>query len=290
MRTTAEPLLCNDLGELETCMGVEDEPSSCSFGRSFMPRAAHGSRLARAMQLASFAQEKIMVLSGKKLVKPVESSLTVFAPVGSAEWCGLPKDASASEFTPTQAAAFAWAARNKALGSERSESASVTSSAETVHAREREREPVSTIVHNVGAPDNINKLCIQYDVSAEELLSVNKPATRTSLLARKTIKIPMFEQDEKQHVSAPCGLANASRQVSPSTSHDDINACAASEELVVTQDELEFVATRELELVSRMRWECSISESGTWDGDTPVTLCNSALTRSDPVGVRLPSF
>lgn len=290
MRTTSEPLLCNDLGELETCMGVEDEPSSCSFGRSFMPSASHGSRLARAMQLASFAQEKMMVLSGKKLGKPVESSLTVFAPVGSAEWCGLPKDASASEFTPTQAAAFAWAARNKALGSERSESASVTSSAETVHAREREREPVSTIVHNVGAPDNINKLCIQYDVSAEELLSVNKPATRTSLLARKTIKIPIFEQDEKQHVSAPCGLPNASRQGSPSTSQDDINACAASEELVVTQDELEFVATRELELVSRMRWECSISESGTWDGDSPVTLCGSALTRSDPVGVRLPSF
>ncbi len=92
MRTTSEPLLCNDLGELETCMGVDDEPSDCSFGRSFMPSAAHGSRLARDMQLASFAQEKMMVLSGKKLVKPVESSLTVFAPVGSVEWCGLPKD------------------------------------------------------------------------------------------------------------------------------------------------------------------------------------------------------
>jgi hypothetical protein len=202
----------------------------------------------------------------------------------------IAKRRPASDVTSTQADAFAWAARNKALGSERSESASVTSSAETVHARERERESVSTIVHNVGAPDSINKLCIQYEVSAEELLSVNKPATRTSRLARKTIKIPIFEQDDKQHVSAPCGLANASRQVSPSTSHDDINACAASEELVVTQDELEFVATRELELVSRMRWECSISESGTWDGDTPVTLCSSALTRSDPVGVRLPSF
>jgi hypothetical protein len=186
--STAEPLLCDDLGDLEGCMGVDEVKSRGLSSSSFLPSA-----MKKTMQIA---QEKMRNLT-KKQQQPVESSLTINH-IGSAEWCGLPT-ASGAECTPTQLAAAQWANKSLKKNLERSESASVTSAAETVHndsEREQEREPVSFIVHTVSSFDNMSGLCLKYDMSVEELLVMNRPATRTSLLARKTIKIPIFEQQD----------------------------------------------------------------------------------------------
>lgn len=203
-RGGTEPQLGDELGDLEGCMGVDESNYYCrnrSSSSSFLPSAMTASsftqRLARAVMIE---REKMRNMTKKQ--HPVESSLTI-SNVGSAEWCGLPIDASGEELTNTQLAAAQWGARKKSLATrkdlERSESASVTSAAETVHSdreKEQEREPVSFIVHIVSSPDNISGLCLKYDMSVEELLGMNKPATRTSLLARKTIKIPIFEQED----------------------------------------------------------------------------------------------
>ena len=211
-----EPLLCDDLGELETCLGVEDAGARAA-GRipsSLLSRTAlyNGSgRLQRAASTCmQLAQEKMLVLSGaRKKQDAVESSHT-FAEaerqVGSAEWCGL--QCTGADRTPTQLAALNWAARNRSLA-ERSESASVTSAAETVRGLrepEREREPAGHHFHEVTAFDNISGITVKYDITVEELLAVNKPATRASLLARKSIRIPVFAEeadDDKMAATNP---------------------------------------------------------------------------------------
>ena len=198
--TRTEPLLCDDLGELEGCLGVEDGDSVRTGRKSLLSRAAlyNGSgRLQRAASTCmQLAQEKMLVLSGGRKKQPAVESSHTFAEaerqVGSAEWCGL--QCTGADQTPTQLAAAQWAARNRSLA-ERSESASVTSAAETVRGLrdpEREREPISTIVHTLTAQDNVSGITVKYNITVEELLAVNRPATRASLLARKSIMIPIF--------------------------------------------------------------------------------------------------
>ena len=213
MRSEArlEPL-CDDLGELESCLGVDDERSSSSRSRSLastlLPSALRPSpaaerglhRMQRAMQMA---QEKMLILSGsRKKPQAVESSITFHErerEVGSAEWCGMLHNGA--QLTATQQAAVEWAGRSTSgKGSlEQYESASVTSVAETVRGevRERKRMPVSTFTHNVTAIDNMSGICLKYNICVEELLHINKPASRALLLARKTITIPVFADEEK---------------------------------------------------------------------------------------------
>ncbi len=129
--------------------------------------------------------------------------------VGSAEWCGLQCGDNA---TPTQLAAAQWVARSRAHAQKRDagESASVASRAETVREHEHERKPVSSVTHTVSASDNISGLCLRYDISAEDLLASNKPATRLSLLARKTIIVPVFASDgaeKREDALADCPVA-----------------------------------------------------------------------------------
>jgi len=214
MRSEArsEPL-CDDLGELESCLGVDDERSSSSRSRSLastlLPSALRPSpaaerglhRMQRAMQMA---QEKMLILSGsRKKPQAVESSITFHErerEVGSAEWCGMLHNGS--QLTATQQAAVEWAGRSTSgKGSlEQYESASVTSAAETVRGEVRKRMPVSTFTHTVTAIDNMSGICLKYNICVEELLHINKPASRALLLARKTITIPVFaDEDEEKH-------------------------------------------------------------------------------------------
>ena len=196
--------LCDDLGALEACMGVDDGDSrgsgSVSAGLGSLRLIPGSGRLQKAMQLA---QDKMRALRCVASSQPAVESSDTFAEaerkVGSAQWCGLQ---CGDDATPTQLAAAQWAARSKALAhrrdvGERSESSSEASNAETVREHrehEFERKPVSLIAHTVSAIDNISGLCLRYDISAEELLACNKPATRMSLLARKVISIPVFAE------------------------------------------------------------------------------------------------
>jgi hypothetical protein len=207
--SSSEPLLCDDLGELEGCLGVEDGGSRYERRRSLISPAAlyNGSgRLQRAASTCmQLAQEKMLVLSGARKKQPAVESSHTFAEaerqVGSAEWCGL--QCTGAYRTPTQLAAAQWAARNKSLA-ERSETASVSSAAETVRdLRDRERKPVSSLMHTVTALDNISGITVKYDITVEELIAVNKPATRASLLARKTIRIPVFAEHAHQGDTPP---------------------------------------------------------------------------------------
>ena len=196
--------LCDDLGALEACMGVDDGDSrgsgSGSAGLGSLRLLPGSGRLQKAMQLA---QDKMRALRCVASSQPAVESSDTFAEaerqVGSAQWCGLQ---CGDDATPTQLAAAQWAARSKALAhrrdvGERSESSSEASNAETVREHrehEFERKPVSLVTHTVSAIDNISGLCLRYDISAEELLASNKPATRMSLLARKVISIPVFAE------------------------------------------------------------------------------------------------
>ena len=297
----AEPLMCDELGELETCMGL-DERSSSSRG-AVLPG---GGRLQRAMQLAQLAQEKMRGLRKKQ--PAVESSLTFSdaeREVGSAEWCGLQCGADA---TPTQLAAAQWAERNKCGGpnkkDERSESASVTSAAETVRGRERERErePVSSLTHTVTSNDNICGLCLKFDISVEELLAVNKPASRTSLLARKTINVPVFADLELEKREEPLTLAftDCHREQAPRVCE---SACAATRQEVttsLTRDDSHFQQQQAVQggtcsrEEARMKWQ--LSDAGVAEAllrgenaDSPGAVLAPAPTPPVP-SLRLPSF
>jgi hypothetical protein len=194
--------LCDDLGALEACMGVDDGHTrgSGSAGLGSLRLLQGRGSLQKAMQLA---QDKMRALRCAASSQPAVESSDTFAEaerqVGSAQWCGLQ---CGEDATPTQLAAAQWAARRKALAhrrdvGERSESSSEASSAETVREHrehEFERKPISLVAHTVSAIDNISGLCLRYDISAEELLASNKPATRMSLLARKVITIPVFAE------------------------------------------------------------------------------------------------
>lgn len=185
-------------------MGVDERSRSrpSSLLPNSMPGPAPGSRLHRAMQIA---QQKYRMLrgSGKKL-QEVESSITFHEAereVGSAAWCALLH--SGAELTPTQQAARAWVGRNKSIGKgkdsmERCESASATSAAETVRDEARERIPESSVIHAVTKIDTMMGICLKYDISVEELLAINKPASRALLLARKTIMIPVFADEDAE--------------------------------------------------------------------------------------------
>jgi hypothetical protein len=202
-RETDKPLLVDDLGELEGCLGIEeDKGGGCR--RPFLSSVTQAGSLKRAAAAASSvmqrAHEKMRLLGSAHRQQPaVESSITfaqeVERHVGSAAWCGLHSDSG--EQTPTQLAAALWTARNASTDGARKDAhdtCSVLSSSETVREaiRERDRELVSSLVHLVTASDSISGLCLKYDVSLEDLLTFNKPASRSSLLARKSVYIPIF--------------------------------------------------------------------------------------------------
>ena len=224
----SDPVIVDDLGELEGCLGVEDS----SRRRANETESVQGSRLQRAAAAASFAmqlaQKKMLCLGGMRAQPAVESSAT-FAEVGSAAWCGL-ADSDAAERTPTQLACAQWKARGSrhALGDgathkhQHSETASVSSAADTL-AREdvgATRELVTTRVHAVQPHDSLSGLCLQHEVSPEELLACNKPASRSSLLARKSILIPVFGR----RASPPPSVCSASERGLGGCGGDEVRA------------------------------------------------------------------
>ena len=224
----SDPVIVDDLGELEGCLGVEDS----SRRRANETESVQGSRLQRAAAAASFAmqlaQKKMLCLGGMRAQPAVESSAT-FAEVGSAAWCGL-DDSDSAERTPTQLACAKWKERGSshALGDgathkhQHSETASVSSAADTL-AREdvgATRELVSTRVHAVQPHDSLSGLCLQHEVSPEELLACNKPASRSSLLARKSILIPVFGR----RASPPPSVCSASERGLGGCGGDEVRA------------------------------------------------------------------
>ena len=224
----SDPVIVDDLGELEGCLGVEDS----SRRRANETESVQGSRLHRAAAAASFAmrlaQKKMLCLGGMRAQPAVESSAT-FAEVGSAAWCGL-DDSDSAERTPTQLACAKWKERGSshALGDgathkhQHSETASVSSAADTL-AREdvgATRELVSTRVHTVQPHDSFSGLCLQHEVSPEELLAFNKPASRSSLLARKRILIPVFGR----RASPPPSVCSASEHGLGGCGGDEVQA------------------------------------------------------------------
>ena len=239
----SDPVIVDDLGELEGCLGVEDSSrrranetdvwaSRTAAAAAQMRPSVQGSPLQRAAAAASFAmqlaQKKMLCLGGMRAQPAVESSAT-FAEVGSAAWCGL-AGSDAAERTPTQLACAQWKARGSrhALGDgathkhQHSETASVSSTADTL-AREdvgATRELVSTRVHAVQPHDSLSGLCLQHEVSPEELLACNKPASRSSLLARKSILIPVFGR----RASPPPSVCSASERGLGGCGGDEVRA------------------------------------------------------------------
>ena len=296
-----QPPLCDDLGELEACMGVDDGGRKGGGGRCGSLLQLPGSgRLQRAMQLAHDKMRALRSSAGGARPPAVESSAT-FAEaerqVGSAEWCGLQ---CGEDATPTQLAAAQWLARSRAHAAKRDagESASVASRAETVHEHEHERKPVSSVTHIVSASDNISGLCLRYDISAEELLASNKPATRISLLARKTIIVPVFANDgaEKREDAPPdcpevllpahAAAAAGGQESHGSTPSADVRvapqrrACAGGAEEMEAGDDAEAIGSGTgSEAVPRRGPE----------GSAPCASSRIPLPSASP-GVRLPSF